>query len=167
MSRLIGGLASLLDSGTWGPVMRRRIIPVPYFTGQVMYLPVEGLFVSTGFDWTFSGATSLDGPRALYAPLTDGSRNSLRERVAFTAAWHLDEVLPNIPNPPSPFLRTLSQRIVLDIWGGRYSDIARKLEVLSSYGINHCVAIIHDWQRSGYDNALPSALASRCRQGGR
>ncbi len=159
-------LATLFDSGTWGPVMRRRIIPVPYFTGQVVYLPIDGLFVATGFDWTYSGATNLDGSRAMYAPLTDGSRNALRERVAFTAAWHLDEVLPNVPNPPSPFLRTLSDRIVLDIWGGGYSDIARKLEVLSSYGIDHCVAIIHDWQRSGYDNALPAHLPAAADKGG-
>ncbi len=159
-------LAAQLESGTWGPVMRRRIIPVPFFSDQVAYFPVEGLFVSTGFDWTFSGATSLDGPRAVYTPLTDGSRNSLRERVAFTAAWHLDEVLPNIPNPPSPFLRTLSHRIVLDIWGGRYAAIARNLEVLSSYGVNHCVAIIHDWQRSGYDNALPAHLPAAADKGG-
>jgi hypothetical protein len=74
--------------------------------------------------------------------------------------------LPNIPNPPSPFLRTLSHRIVLDIWGGRYADIARNLEVLSSYGINHCVAIIHDRQRSGYDNALPTHLPAAADKGG-
>ena len=159
-------LAELLDSGTWGPMMRRRVIPVPYFSGQVAYLPVEGLFVSAGFDWTSSGATSLDGLRALYSPLTDGSRNSLRERVVFTAAWNLDEVLPNIPNPPSPFLQALSDRVVLDIWGGRYTDIARNLEVLSSYGVNHCVAIIHDWQRSGYDNALPTHLPAAVDKGG-
>lgn len=159
-------LATLLDAGTWGPVMRRRIIPVPYFTGQVNYLPVEGLFVSSGFDWTFSGATNLDGSRAMYVPLTDGRRNALHERVAFSVAWHLDEVLPNIPNPPSPYLRTLSDRIVLDIWGGRYSDIARRLEILASYGINRCVAIVHDWQRSGYDNALPAHLPAAADKGG-
>ena len=159
-------LAALLDSGTWGPVMRRRMIQVPYFSDQVAYLPVEGLFVSAGFDWTASGATSLDGPRAVYTPLTDGSRNLLRERVVFTAAWNLDEVLPNIPNPPSPFLRALSERIVLDIWGGQYDDIARNLEILSSYGINRCVAIIHDWQRSGYDNALPTHLPAAADKGG-
>ena len=42
---------------------------------------------------------------------------------------------------------------MLDVWGGRFADIARNLEVLSNYGIEHCVVIVHDWQRSGYDNA--------------
>ena len=159
-------LATLLDSGTWGPTVRRRTIPVPYFSGQVHYLPNEGLFVTAVDDWTVSAATTLDGSRASYMALTDGRRNSLRERIVFSAAWHLDEVLPNIPNPPSPFLGTLADRIVLDIWGGRYTDIARNFEILSSYGINRCVAIVHDWQRSGYDNALPMHLPAASDKGG-
>ena len=158
-------LVGLLDSGTWGPVMRRTMIPIPYFSNRVAYLPVEALFARQGSigpppeqpAWT---------ARAVYTPLTDGSRNLLHERVVFTAAWNLDEVLPNIPNPPSPFLPVLWQRIVLDIWGGRYSEIARHFEILSSYGINHCVAIIHDWQRSGYDNALPAHLPAASDKGG-
>ena len=101
-----------------------------------------------------------------YLALTDGRRNLLREQIVFSAAWHLDEVLPNIPNPPSPFLETLSDRIVLDIWGGQYTDIARNLEILSSYGISRCVALIHDWQRSGYDNALPAHLPAASDKGG-
>ena len=159
-------LATLLDSGTWGPTVRRKAMPVPYFSGQVDYLPADGLFVSVLYDWTASAATSLDGSRASYVPLTDGRRNLLRERAVFSAAGNLDEVLPNIPNPPSPFLGTLSDRIVLDVWGGRYTDIARNFEILASYGIKRCVALIHDWQRSGYDNALPMHLPAAADKGG-
>ena len=43
--------------------------------------------------------------------------------------------MPNIPNPPSPYIKDLSGRIVLDVWGGRYADIAKKLEALADYGI--------------------------------
>jgi len=32
------------DAGTWGPVVRRRQIVVPYYPGTVHYLPQEGLF---------------------------------------------------------------------------------------------------------------------------
>jgi Family of unknown function (DUF5696) len=159
-------LATLLDSGTWGPTIRRKAIPVPFFSGQVHYLPAEGLFIAGMYDWTASAATSLDGSRASYLALTDGRRNLLRERAVFSAAGNLDEVLPNIPNPPSPFLGTLSDRIVLDVWGGRYTDIARNFEILSSYGIKHCVALVHDWQRSGYDNALPTHLPAAADKGG-
>ncbi len=55
---------------------------------------------------------------------------------------------------------------MLDIWGGRYTDIAHHFEILSSYGINRCVAIVHDWQRSGYDNALPMHLPAASDKGG-
>ncbi len=159
-------LAALLDSGNWGPTVRRRTIPVPYFSGRVDYLPAEGLFVAANYDWTVSAATSLDGSRASYLALTDGRRNPIRERIVFSAAWHLDEVLPNIPNRPSPFLGDLADRIVLDIWGGRYTEIAHHFEILSGYGINRCVAIVHDWQRSGYDNALPMHLPAASDKGG-
>ena len=126
----------LLDAGGWGPVMRRRQVVTPYYSGQVFYLPAENLFVNAILDWTHSHATAHDGLRAQYNALTDGSRNALRERVVFTAAWHMAEVLPNIPNPPSPFLKQVGDRIVLDIWGGQFVDIARGFEQLAAHGID-------------------------------
>lgn len=149
-------LVRLLDAGGWGPVMRRRTVPVPYYSGQVDYLAKENIFVNGFLDWTISTATSHEHTRAHYDALTDGRRHPLQERVVFTAAWHLAEVLPNIPNPPSPHLTQLADRIVLDVWGGSFRDIAKRFEMLADYGIDHCVALIHDWQRSGYDNALPA-----------
>jgi hypothetical protein len=143
------------DAGTWGPVVRRRQIVVPYYPGAVHYLPQEGLFVGTLLDWTGSAATSYSGTKASYDALTDGTRVPLRERAIFTAAWHLAEVLPNPPNPPSPWRDFLANKIVLDIWGGTFTNIAANLSKLAGYGITNCVALIHDWQRSGYDNALP------------
>jgi hypothetical protein len=86
--------------------------------------------------------------------------------MIYSAAWHFEEVLPNIPNPPSPYLKELGGRIVLDIWGGKYADIARKLEELADYGVDDCVALIHDWQRSGYDNALPAHVPAASDKGG-
>ncbi|MDW8289916.1 MAG: DUF5696 domain-containing protein, partial [Armatimonadota bacterium] len=84
----------------------------------------------------------------------------------FTAAWHAAEVLPNIPNPPSPFLKQVGDRVVLDIWGGRFVDIARDFERLKEYGIDQCIALIHVWQRSGYDNALPMHIPANAELGG-
>jgi hypothetical protein len=159
-------VASSIDTGGWGPVARRRMVPVPYFTGQLNYLPIENLFVCGFIDWTASGASSLETHRAHYLPLTDGTRRKVRERVIFAAGWHLAEVLPNIPNQPSPFRGELADRIVLDVWGGRYSDIAAKLEELDRYGIRRSVVIIHDWQRSGYDNALPAHIPAAGDKGG-
>ena len=155
-----------LDPGRWGPVMHRRAIPTPYYSGQVFYLQAQDLFVNEFLDWTQSSASEHDGVRADYRPRTDGSRNLLSERVVFTAAWHLAETLPNIPNPPSPYRGHLADKVVLDIWGGRFNDIARHLTTLHDYGLDHCVAIIHDWQRSGYDNALPAHVPANEKLGG-
>ena len=113
---------------TWGPVVRRRQIVVPYYPGAVHYLPQEGLFVGTLLDWTGSAATSYSGTKASYDALTDGTRVPLRERAVFTAAWHLAEVLPNPPNPPSPWRDFLANKIVLDIWGGSIRQHCRQPE---------------------------------------
>ncbi|MBV9471233.1 MAG: hypothetical protein JOZ57_18490 [Abitibacteriaceae bacterium] len=155
-----------LEAGSWGPVLRRLQVPVPYYSGQVNYLPHENLFTNASLDWTASAASSQEGTRAPYNALTDGTRNRLQERIVYAAAWHLDEVLPNIPNPPSPNLALLSDKIVLDIWGGKFTDIARNLQNLHDYGITNCAVIIHDWQRSGYDNALPMHIPANANLGG-
>jgi hypothetical protein len=55
---------------------------------------------------------------------------------------------------------------MLDTWGGKFNDIARGFQTLSDYGIEHCAAIIHDWQRSGYDNALPAHVPANETLGG-
>ena len=157
---------SSIDIGGWGPVMRHKQITAPYYTGQIFYLSSENMFVNTFLDWTASSATMHIGSRALYSPLTDGSRNLLKERAIFTVAWHLPETFPNIPNPKSPFMKEVGNRIVLDTWGGRFTDIAASLEKLHENGITNCTVIIHDWQRSGYDNALPNHVPANPALGG-
>ncbi len=155
-----------LDAGRWGPVLHRRPVTEPYYSGQVFYLGRENLFVNEFLDWTKSSASSHENTRAVYGARTDGTRTPLSERVVFCAAWHAAETLPNIPNPPSPFRGHLAGKIVLDIWGGRFDDIAHNLETLHDYGLNNCVAIIHVWQRSGYDNALPAHVPANAALGG-
>ncbi|MHB0998060.1 MAG: DUF5696 domain-containing protein [Armatimonadota bacterium] len=149
------GLVTSLESGTWGPVMRKTPVTTPYYSGKPLHLNNENIFVNSFLDWTSSSATTHNGNRAFYQPLTDETRNPLNETIIYTAAWHLAEVFPNIPNPQSPFMKQVGNKIVLDIWGGRYTDIAKSLEDLHDYGITNCAVIIHDWQRSGYDNGLP------------
>lgn len=46
-------------------------------------------------------------------------------------------------------------RFVFDLWGGRYADNAAKLARCFDYGLTHSLAIIHTWQRWGYDYRLP------------
>lgn len=159
-------LISRLDAGGWNLLPIRKQIPIPYYSGQVFYVPSADLFAGGFLDWTCSNASRHENTAAVYSELTDHSRNLLKERAVFTAAWHLAETMPSIPNPPSPYIKQLSSRIVLDIWGGKYTDIAKKLEELWDYGIRDCAAIIHVWQRSGYDNALPAHIPAMESLGG-
>jgi hypothetical protein len=156
-----------VEFGGWGPVLRRRSVPVPYYSGQVDYLPAEDLFTNAFLDWTASSASSHEsGPRAVYDPLTDGTRHLLHESALYTASWHLVEVLPNLPNPPSPYRAELGSRLVLDIWGGRFRDIEASLRRWADYGIRDAVVLLHVWQRSGYDNALPALVPANAELGG-
>jgi hypothetical protein len=54
----------------------------------------------------------------------------------------------------------------LDTWGGQFEDIAANLKRLHDYGVLGAAVIIHDWQRSGYDNALPAHVPANEKLGG-
>ena len=156
-----------LDAGRWGPAPHQRPVTAPYYSGHVFYLEQENLFVTAFLDWTKSSASDLRKHHApSMAPCTDGSRVPLHERIVYCAAWHAAETLPNIPNPPSPYRGHMAGRIVLDIWRGRFDDIASHLETLHDYGLDNCAVIIHNWQRSGYDNALPAHVPANPDLGG-
>ena len=56
-----------------------------------------------------SGATYNGGSR--YQPKTDGQRNDCFERLFLTVSPRFEEVLPNIPNPKSPWMHVTGDRI--------------------------------------------------------
>ena len=160
-------LVHALDGDGWGPVARRRFIGMPYDSLPLLFLDHENLFAGTFLDWTASQASRHEELHAAYDPRTDGSRNLLRERLVYTAAWHLDETLPNIPNPPSPYRAELSHRTVLDIWDGNFARLQQKLHALVQTGAcGPAVAIVHNWQFGGYDNKLPRHVPANAGLGG-
>jgi hypothetical protein len=159
-------LISALDAGDFGPVLHRRQLPVPYYSGQVFFLAAENLFANAFLDWTDSTASAHDHTLATYGALTDGRRNLLHERALYTASWQFPETLPNIPNPPSPYLDQLGDKIVLDTWGGSFAEITQSLEQLADYGLAPAVVLVHVWQHYGYDNGLPQHYPAQAALGG-
>ena len=155
-----------LNMGSWGPVLRRRKIAVPYFDRPVEFLQSENLFVSRWLDWTTSSASSQDASSATYDALTDGSRRAVSERLVYAVAWNFDEVLPNLPNTPSPELATVGKRVIVDSWGGGYAEVQKNLARLRAAGLTDCFVLVHDWQHSGYDNGLPTHLPANEKYGG-
>lgn len=149
------------------PPFKRLFIPF-FYEGQAEVAYVEPLFLSSFCDWWETQASSIgaDGSSPTYIPKTNGERNLPKEVFYLTASPYLEEVLPNIPNPPSPYLEELSRRLVLDIWSGKFADDRKFLEEIERYGINSLLVIKHDWQREGYDNAYPTTMPANKALGG-
>ncbi|MBI5770103.1 MAG: hypothetical protein HZA93_20170 [Verrucomicrobia bacterium] len=49
-------------------------------------------------------------------------------------------------------------RFVFDLWGGRYADHTKRLSRCLDYGLTNSLAVIHTWQRWGYDYRLPDVF---------
>ena len=164
------GVIAIFDAGAWPAATP---IGVPYYAGFPVYMKSGNVFAHAYFDWNQSSGTQFlssnaatFGMQSMYGQLTDGSRNPLHERLDVIVSPSIAEVLPGISNPPSPYLSSLSGRVVLDVNGGTFSWIADRLRNLRNYGIRDCVLLVHNWQRSGYDNALPGQYPANPDLGG-
>lgn len=62
---------------------------------------------------------------------------------------------PLYDKSPAPAVALKAGRYVFDLWGGRYADDAAKLKRCFEYGLTNSLAIMHVWQRWGYDYRLP------------
>ena len=146
--------------------LQSRSIHIPYYDGDVRYSQRLKSFLNVWWDWNSTGASRLDTKAAVYLPKTDGTRNLVHEMLHVRLSPDFDSVLPDIGNPPSPFMADVSGRPVLDIWNGSFAAVTTSLKQLHDYGLGNCVAIIHNWQHLGYDNALPEHLPANPQLGG-
>ncbi|MBT3375538.1 MAG: hypothetical protein HN742_04555 [Lentisphaerae bacterium] len=108
-----------------------RLVTLPYYTSGtttrpailVTGPPANPLFISGHVDWTRSNAAtpfavnSINGNSAVfnggtrYIPKTDGRRNDCFERFIITVSPRFEEILPNIPNPVSPWKHVTGTRV--------------------------------------------------------
>ena len=56
---------------------------------------------------------------------------------------------------PAPALAKKAGRFVFDYWGGRYAENTSWLKRCFDYGLTNSIAVVHVWQRWGYDYRLP------------
>ena len=159
-------LIALVDMGPWDGALNTRPIAVPYYSTNIWYAQRIAQYVNSWLDWHTSHATSLNGTGAQYLRKTDGTLNTMHELLNVVASPNLDDVLPTTGNSPSPYLKKLSGRLVLDVWDLGFSGIEQGLAELGDYGISNCVLIIHNWQHDGYDNALPQHYSANPSLGG-
>lgn len=171
---------SALHVDWWPAASQPRPVPVPYYSGTVAYLSGADVFGNAYFDWTSSNATLLNAfpattashpspivaDRAAYLRRTDGTVNLLHEKLVVRVSDNLADVFPELTNPASPYMSQLAGRTVIDIWGPAFEEIANGFDILGTHGLRNCVAIIHVWQRNGYDNGLPSHYPADPKLGG-
>jgi hypothetical protein len=155
-----------VDIGSWSPGSQARSIPIPYYSGNVVYLPAMGSYGNAWWDWHTTHATRLNGTSAQYLNRTDATLAPFHEQLLLVLSPDVDAVLPSPENPASPYIAQLSGRMVLDIWTADFKQIAQGMAELKSYGITDCAAIIHIWQHAGYDNALPQHYPANEAMGG-
>ena len=114
--------------GGWRDPVEPQIVTLPYYTygnwgasarpAVVVASPAAGaraIFHAAAVDWTQSNASApfaenirFDGLLSSnggvrYRPKSDGERNVCRERFVYSFSDFFDAVLPNIPNPVSPW----------------------------------------------------------------
>ncbi|MCP4643103.1 MAG: hypothetical protein GY851_21835, partial [bacterium] len=155
--------------GRTGQAPIRKTFSIPDLYNSASYLPRANLFTSRMLDWTRSHASACPQGEASYHEKTDGTRNPLSESGFVALSPTVQEVLPNIPYPASPYLKQLAPRIMLDIWGhhkGTYAGDAENLLRLKDNGVDNVAIISHVWQRYGYDVKLPDHLPANPQFGG-
>jgi hypothetical protein len=146
---------STVDLGAWNSALSVKAIAVPYYSSSIWYSQGLSEFINKYWDWRSTNATTMSGTAAQYKPKTDGTLNTMHELLEVVASSNVDTVFPFPGNAPSPYMKTMAGRLVLDIWDSRFSGIEQNLANLNDYGIGNCIGIIHNWQNAGYDNALP------------
>jgi hypothetical protein len=60
-----------VDIGSWSPALQAQSVPIPYYTGNVWYLPATGSYGNAWWDWHTTHATKLNGTSAQYFNRTD------------------------------------------------------------------------------------------------
>ncbi len=154
------------------------IIAVPYLT-MFNILFANNCFVSMYFDWnktkasqiipynnkSFSNTSEYYSQYAIYNSLTNGERNKLDETIYLKVSDNLDDVLPDLPNPISKYKEESSGRIVFDDWYP-FNESISNITKISQNGIKHVWHIVHNWQRYGYDVALPDVFPANPNFGG-
>jgi hypothetical protein len=165
-----GGTVSEVRFGKAIGLENPRLVTLPYLSygGQRPAVVVAGppdkpLFIFALPDYYRSQASSLwaindiapDGVTynggTRYLPKTDGKRNDCFERFFLTISPRFEEVLPNIPNPKSPWMHVAGERL----WRAHgASNRERDYEYwknVARYGMTNVVITDHEtgWRDGG------------------
>jgi hypothetical protein len=165
-----GGLVGEVRLGRAVAAENPRLVTLPYLTGEsqrpavlVVGPPERSLFLFALVDHCRSNASALwavnqvahDGVTynggSRYLPKTDGRRNDCFERLFLTVSPRFEEVLPNIPNPKSPWMHVAGERL----WRAHGANIRQHdydtWKRIARYGMTQVVITDHEtgWRDDG------------------
>jgi len=127
------------------PDKRPAVVVAQDTSGPLFVMPMMDYYRSNGSELTFenhldaetSVAVANGGTR--YLPKTDGRRNDCFERLFLTVSPRFEEVLPNIPNPKSPWLSVAAERVFTPLSHATYDETYRYWLNMSRYGMTQIV----------------------------
>ena len=148
-----------------------RYIPIPFYSlmgagGAGAVADVDAFathlpdWYATNASW-FEGRALLETPAEVayagsvtYRPLTDGMRVPLNERCVLTVSPRFEEVLPSIPNPPSPMTAVLRSHMYTHLGGtapNRFETWLARFREYKAYGIDNLIVTQHEdsWTEGG------------------
>jgi len=169
--KCLGGQAGSFIIGKAAGLDSPRLVTLPYLVGDGASRPAvlvsgpadEPLFLTALLDYyrsnasrlTFANQVTADGATcnggSVYMPKTDGKRNDCYERLFLTVSPRFEEVLPNIPNPPSPWMHVAGERL----WHAHGASDRRHdyeaWEEVARYGMTRVVITDHEtgWRDGG------------------
>ncbi len=160
-----GQIGAFVLGGTEG-LDNAALVSVPYLTGEnagpcrgrpaVIAARGDGpVFITAFLDHYRSNASRLffvnkTGTRVVcnggsrYLPRTDGVRNDCYERLFLTVSPHFADVLPNVPNPASPWRKTAAGYLVTHHGARDREKDYRHWREVARYGMTDIVVLDHE-----------------------
>jgi hypothetical protein len=168
-----GGRLACFQPGAFAGLRHARLRKAPAMGDNAILVAdtADGqpCFCSLYHDWYrsnasfWSNAPCTDGTRAalqgpiLYRPTTDGIRNGCYERYFLTCSPIYEEVLPNIPNPASPWAREAGRYVFQESWGP--ACFARELAKARRWAAFGMTDILHLHHELGWSHEEPATPA--------
>lgn len=147
-----------------------RLVTLPYLMGEGNRPAVlvsghveRPLFLMGLVDHCRSNASSLwfvngtaqDGTQynggSRYLPKTDGQRNDCYERLLLTVSPRFEEVLPNVPNPKSPWMHVAGRRVWIAHGASNRDHDYQLFKQIARHGMTEVAITDHEtgWRDGG------------------
>ncbi len=159
-----GGVVQELRFGRIIGIEDPRLVTLPYYTYGTPQRPAiavigpsdQPLFLAEHIDWTLSNASTpfaLNGIKekdvtinggVSYIPKTNGERNACYERFVFSLSPQFESVLPEIPNPVSPWKAVVGKGVWLAHGASNRESDATFWREMHRYGLRELIVTDHE-----------------------